>query len=65
LGGLHVKHATQRGIWVPTQNLLLDVVSLDTLKKSVSCDAMNKQLINNGLFYNGLKQQFCLLYPNL
>jgi hypothetical protein len=22
LGGLHVKHAVQRGIWVPTQHLL-------------------------------------------
>jgi hypothetical protein len=24
LGGLHVKHAVQRGIWGPTQHLLLD-----------------------------------------
>jgi hypothetical protein len=24
LGGLHVKHAVQRGIWVPTQHLLCD-----------------------------------------
>jgi hypothetical protein len=24
LGGLHVKHAVQRGIWVPTQHLLWD-----------------------------------------
>jgi hypothetical protein len=23
-GGLHEKHAVQRGIWVPTQHLLLD-----------------------------------------
>jgi hypothetical protein len=23
-GGLHVKHAVQRGIWVPTQHLLCD-----------------------------------------
>jgi hypothetical protein len=24
LGGLHVKHVVQRGIWVPTQHLLWD-----------------------------------------
>jgi hypothetical protein len=24
LGGLHVKHALQRGIWAPTQHLLWD-----------------------------------------
>jgi hypothetical protein len=24
LGGLHVKHTEQRGIWVPTQHLLWD-----------------------------------------
>jgi hypothetical protein len=24
LGALHVKHAVQRGIWVPTQQLLWD-----------------------------------------
>jgi hypothetical protein len=24
LGGLHVKHAVQRGIWAPTQYLLWD-----------------------------------------
>jgi hypothetical protein len=23
-GGLHVKHAEQRGIWVPTQHLIWD-----------------------------------------
>jgi hypothetical protein len=24
LGGMHVKHAVQRGIWVPTQHLVWD-----------------------------------------
>jgi hypothetical protein len=45
LGGLHVKHTEQRGIWIPTQHLLWDqgkprktlIELVVTMKTAVFC----------------------------
>jgi hypothetical protein len=51
LGGLHVKHAVQRGIWVPAQHLL-EVTSQLTVSQSAClgiehpCGALQLTLAN-------------------
>jgi hypothetical protein len=35
------------------------------VKKNYSCEMLIKRLLNNGLFYNSLKQQMYLIYINL